>query len=184
MRASWVWAFTAMLGCSGASFETAPSTEDASVDSTSDSAAADSSAEDSTAGDTSESDSTLADSGADTGSHADAKPDVVITPDVISSETDGTPCHPFWCGCGVCEAKDIACTKSEMGCPLGCAMAPCPAAEMASTCSTVGDRCVRNGIAGDIACYHTGDCPPGNCCKTTPPSRGVCVMAPDSGCAP
>lgn len=180
MRASWVWAFTAMLGCSGASFETASSAEDASVDSTSDSATADSSAEDSTAGDTSESDSTLADSGGP----ADANPDVVITPDVIASETDTKLCHPFWCGCGVCEAKDIACTKSDMGCPLGCAMAPCPAAEMMGVCSTVGDRCVRNGIAGDIACYHTGDCPPGNCCKTTPPSRGVCIMGPDPDCAP
>ncbi|MGZ3423592.1 MAG: hypothetical protein ACXWUG_12985 [Polyangiales bacterium] len=177
-------------GCSGGDFDTGAAAGDASVDasgsdtgeSTTDSTIVDSSSEDSSIADT----VVTSDSGTDTGVRMDAKPDVVVI-DVIATETDTVACHSFWCGCGTCVPKDIACTKdATLGCPLGCASAPCPAAEMTGVCTTIGDRCQRNFIMGEIACYHTADCPPGNCCKGagSPPTHGTCITAPDSSCGP
>jgi hypothetical protein len=187
MRSFISFAFAMIVGCSGADFDTAATGEDSSVDS--------SIIDTGSSGDSSSVDSSTVDSGSiDTGTIEDsAKADTFVGPDakpdaiVMLDGPDPAPCHSFWCGCGTCTAKDVTCTKdTTLGCPLGCPSSPCPPAEMPGVCSNVGDRCVRNGIDGEIACYHTGDCPPGKCCKgaSSPPSHGVCVTAPDSDCVP
>jgi hypothetical protein len=180
-----------IIGCSGADFDTASpvedaSLEDANVDSLVDSdGIVDSGGADSTVSDGAV-DSGVDSTSGDTGAHADAKPDVVVMPDVPDvsiGETDGTPCQPYWCGCGTCVPTEITCTRTPPGCPLGC-VSSCPAADMPGVCGTAGDRCVRNGIGGEVACYRTADCAPGKCCKTSPPARGVCITSPDPDCAP
>jgi hypothetical protein len=170
MQAWGIVLFVSMIGCSGADFSTAPGGGDAAgEDSTIDAILTDTTSSDVTVLDSSSGDV------ASDGSHVAAPPPPV----------DAGPCVPFWCGCGVCTPKDIACTHdTTLGCPLGCPAAPCPATEMPGVCTNVGDRCQRNGIDGEIACYHTADCPPGKCCKnaTSPPGHGTCVSAPDPSC--
>jgi len=104
-----------------------------------------------------------------------ASTDTANSKDVGVAGDTGT-CAPFWCGCGECVPADIICTKSAAGCPLGCPVGACPAMEKNGVCTTVGDRCVRNGIDGTIACLSSADCPPGKCCDGSyvPPAHGVC----------
>ncbi|MBK7396555.1 MAG: hypothetical protein IPJ34_09710 [Myxococcales bacterium] len=161
-RLAWLVAIV-LSGCGGtettsledASVDSAP-VDSASVDSASDSATVD------TASDSAPSDS--ADSGKDT----------------AADVADIGACRPFWCGCGTCVAADIVCTRSSAGCPLGCPSGPCPEMEKVGVCTGEGDRCVRNGIAGEIACLGDGDCPPGKCCSGTftPPKVGRCGACP------
>ena len=106
----------------------------------------------------------------------------------VATETpavDAGPCAPFWCGCGTCVDTDVVCTRSKLGCPLGCASGPCPALTSASTCSESGDRCVRNGVPPtSVSCYSHGDCPPGYCCSGSgaPPAKQKCVAASGTSC--
>ncbi|MBL8722069.1 MAG: hypothetical protein JNL79_39165 [Myxococcales bacterium] len=163
-RLAWLSAI-ALLGCGGT--ETV-SSDDASVDSaTVDTATSDSATSDSAAADSVTSDSVTSDS-------ADVGKDTAV--DVA----DIGACRPFWCGCGSCVAADIVCTRSSAGCPLGCPAGPCPEMEKAGLCTGEGDRCVRNGIGGEIACLGDGDCPPGKCCSGTftPPKVGRCGACP------
>ncbi len=134
---------------------------------------------DATQTDTATVDTSVADSAVvDTGSGettadatADAAADTSVTVDTAE------PCKPFWCGCGTCVAAEIVCTRAPAGCPLGCPSGPCPEMEKPGLCTPDGDRCVRNGISGDIACLSTADCPKGQCCSGTftPPARGKCA---------
>lgn len=131
---------------------------------------ADATQSDSSTADTSVADSAVADTA--TGeTTADATADTVVSVDTAE------PCKPFWCGCGTCVAAEIVCTRAPAGCPLGCPSGPCPEMEKPGLCTGDGDRCVRNGIPGDIACLSTADCPKGQCCSGTftPPARGKCA---------
>jgi hypothetical protein len=154
--------FALALGCSSVSSEEA--TVDAVVDSES-------------------SDTTVAvDSTTTTDTMVVNETMVVDSAKVDSTTTETMPpgdtgiCRPFWCGCGSCVPQEIICTKSAAGCPLGCPSGPCPDMERADICTTIGDRCQRNGISGDIACLSSADCPPGSCCSGTftPPGKGKC----------
>lgn len=122
---------------------------------------------------------TASDTASDTVADTDGAADVPA--DVPRDTADGgdtalPPCKPFWCGCGACVAADIVCTRSSAGCPLGCPSGPCPEASKDGVCTGEGDRCVRNGIAGEPACLSDADCPPGKCCSGTftPPKVGRC----------
>lgn len=127
-------------------------------------------------------DTTVTDTGAsDTGASDGADGAVDAPVDVPRDSADAgdtalPPCKPFWCGCGTCVAADIVCTRSSAGCPLGCPTGPCPETSKDGVCTSEGDRCVRNGIAGDPACLSDADCPPGRCCSGTftPPKVGRC----------
>ncbi len=164
-RFSWLSAIV-LVGCGGA--EVVTTGDDASVDAVVDAsvdASSDSAPSDSAPTDSAPSDTALTDSAVDV-----AK----------DTATDAGPCRPFWCGCGTCVAADIVCTRSSAGCPLGCPSGPCPEMEKVGVCTGDGDRCVRNGIAGEIACLADGDCPPGKCCSGTftPPKVGRCGACP------
>src|SRR5215467_9999118 len=50
-------------------------------------------------------------------------------------------CEPYWCGCGLCNPDDIACTVNPPGCPLGCASG-CPELQL-TTCHCEEGRCIR-----------------------------------------
>jgi hypothetical protein len=136
-----------LFGCSGSGF-VEPAAGDATSDST-----------------------TAADTSRDT-----SVADTTTAADTTTPPVDAGPCVPFWCGCGECVAADIVCTRSPTGCPLGCPSAPCPAMEKEGLCTSSGDRCVRNGIDGPIACLSNADCPPSQCCSGTftPPAHGTC----------
>jgi hypothetical protein len=109
----------------------------------------------------------------------DASADVIVS-DAPAEATACAACQPDFCGCGVCTAEQIVCTKTPKVCPLGCASA-CDLSKF--TCGCEADRCVRTGppAGAVVACYATADCPPGSCCKLPGgPLRGTCVAG--NGC--
>jgi hypothetical protein len=183
----------ALLGCGGTDLETAPAEEDSGVgvdvggDTTVVDVGGTDSAVDSTGLDSTSVDSSTSDSAA-----TDTRTDSVATDsgsiDAREASVDAADggtcaCAPSWCGCGACALKDIVCTTSPKGCPLGCASSCSLSADL---CSCNGDRCVRGGDPSTpVACYTTKDCPPGFCCTglfTPPIGHGTCTAAPSGGC--
>lgn len=169
------FAIAALAACGGSDAGSDTTTTDSATESAADSITnADSSA-----------DSTTNDGAKDSGG-SDTIVDDTTSNDVVDDATGDAACgcQPDFCGCGACNPADIVCTKTPPGCPLGC-VSSCP--ELKTTvCSCSGDRCVRSGVTGSIACYKDPDCPPGDCCAHSgpvgPASRGTCKPAGDPCC--
>jgi hypothetical protein len=94
-------------------------------------------------------------------------------------------CQPYWCGCGVCDPAQIACTVGAPACARGCLSSCVALTQVACSCDLRG-RCVRSGVdAATIGCMQTRDCPVGDCCARTAPASdttGSCVAAPNASC--
>jgi hypothetical protein len=120
--------------------------------------------------------------------------DGAAPPDGASNVLDATAfgpdgaceCRRYWCGCGICDPSQIACTASPTAiCARGC-NSSCPEyLQTTCGCDSQG-RCVRSGIdAAGIGCMLNVDCPPGLCCSRSVTAQdlpGSCMFVPNASC--
>lgn len=94
-------------------------------------------------------------------------------------------CRPYWCGCGVCDPGQVACTVSAAVCARGCNSSCVELTQVACSCNPTG-RCARSHVdAAAIGCLQDQDCPVGDCCARSSPAfdtTGSCVAAPNAAC--